>query len=196
MSRTILGNDKLIFTSWANDLHFDLPPGANIADGNEHNIMFVYDGNLTVYAYYDGIPSGQGTLATPLNTIDDTVMLGASPWGWRSNGDELRQFAIFPNAISEDDAYLVHAAIEAAVLNKSYTDPRFGSVVEDPDHLGFTYTPDPGYVGPDQFYYSISDGHGGGAIALVSVDVQPGVSALNDTTCVPSSCATILCSPD
>src|SRR5690606_30901428 len=130
VSRTVLGNDKLIFTSWANDLHFDLPPGANIADGQEHNIMFVYDGDLTVYAYYDGIPSGEGTLAVPLNTVDDTAMLGASPWGWRSNGDELRQFAIFPNAISQDDAYLVHAAIEAAVQNKSFTDPLHGTLIE------------------------------------------------------------------
>ncbi|MCK9495394.1 MAG: Ig-like domain-containing protein, partial [Dehalococcoidia bacterium] len=185
VSRTVLGNDKLIFTSWANDLHFDLPPGANIADGQEHNIMFVYDGDLTVYAYYDGIPSGQGTLAVPLNTIDDTVMLGASPWGWRSNGDELRQFAIFPNAISQDDAYLVHAAVEAAVQNRSFTDPLHGTLVEDPDHLGFTYIPDAGYVGTDQFYYSISDGRGGGAIALVTVDVQPGVAALNDTSFTP-----------
>ncbi|MCK9487427.1 MAG: Ig-like domain-containing protein [Dehalococcoidia bacterium] len=180
VSRTVLGNDKLIFTSWANDLHFDLPPGANVGDGNEHNIMFVYDGDLTVYAYYDGIPSGQGTLHTPLTTVDDTVMLGQSPWGWQSAGDEMRQFAIFPTAISEDDAYLVHAAIQAAVLNQSHTVPRFGSVVEDPDHLGFTYTPDPGFTGSDQFYYSISDGHGGGAIALVSIEVTAGVAANDD----------------
>ena len=36
-----------------------------------------------------------------------------------------------------------------------------------------TYTPDPGYSGPDTFDYFIIDGHGGGRQAVVSVTVTP-----------------------
>ena len=36
-----------------------------------------------------------------------------------------------------------------------------------------TYTPDPGYSGPDSFEYFIIDGHGGGDQAVVSITVTP-----------------------
>ncbi|PKN82774.1 MAG: hypothetical protein CVU47_01710 [Chloroflexi bacterium HGW-Chloroflexi-9] len=184
VSRTILGNDKLIFTSWANDLHFDLQPGFNIADGLEHTIMFVYDGNVTVYAYVDGVQSAPGTLGIPLQTVDDTVMLGHSPWGWQGAGDEMRQFAIFPDAVNEADAYLIHAAIEAAVLNRAFTKPQFGSLSLSPDFLTITYTPDPGYSGTDQFLYSVSDGQGGASVALVTLTVMGPVIAVDDLALV------------
>ena len=52
--------------------------------------------------------------------------------------------------------------------------------VEDPPHgtatinagASITYTPDPGYMGPDSFVYAIADGHDGVASARVSVLVR------------------------
>jgi N-acetylneuraminic acid mutarotase len=54
---------------------------------------------------------------------------------------------------------------------------------------GVTYTPEPGYSGPDSFDYVVSDGHGGTATGAVSVTVSgPFVSSLfpaKGTTGIP-----------
>jgi hypothetical protein len=50
------------------------------------------------------------------------------------------------------------------------TQPANGSTVFGPN--GVTYTPNPGFLGFDQFNYTISDGHGGTATAAVAVFVN------------------------
>jgi hypothetical protein len=50
------------------------------------------------------------------------------------------------------------------------TDPAHGSTVVNANET-ITYTPDPGYFGPDTFQYTISDGHGGSDTADVSITV-------------------------
>ncbi|MBP2000088.1 C4-type Zn-finger protein [Paenibacillus shirakamiensis] len=52
-------------------------------------------------------------------------------------------------------------------LNSS---PANGTVTVNPDGT-FTYTPNPGYIGPDSFTVLVSDGKGGTALSTVSVNV-------------------------
>jgi hypothetical protein len=54
--------------------------------------------------------------------------------------------------------------------------PMHGSVVFNPDG-SFTYTPDPGYTGPDQFIYEVCDGISGCDKATVYLPIGP----LNNT---------------
>jgi aldose sugar dehydrogenase len=50
---------------------------------------------------------------------------------------------------------------DSAVLTYTATDPAHGDVVANPDGT-FTYTPDPGYTGPDEFDVTVSDTIGNG----------------------------------
>ncbi|MEJ1162796.1 Ig-like domain-containing protein, partial [Variovorax sp. CCNWLW186] len=51
--------------------------------------------------------------------------------------------------------------------------PAHGTVVIDPQTGKYTYTPEPGYEGPDSFTVVISDGRGGTTASTVDVSVQP-----------------------
>ena len=54
----------------------------------------------------------------------------------------------------------------------SVSDPAHGTVRLNPDG-SITYTPNPGYHGPDAFSYTITDGTGGSATTTVTVAVIP-----------------------
>nr|WP_242630911.1 Ig-like domain-containing protein [Variovorax paradoxus] len=51
--------------------------------------------------------------------------------------------------------------------------PAHGTVVIDPQTGEYTYTPEPGYEGPDSFTVVITDGRGGTTTSTVDVTVQP-----------------------
>ena len=51
------------------------------------------------------------------------------------------------------------------------TDPAHGTVALNPDG-SFTYTPNPGYVGPDSFTYKVNDGHADSNAATVNLTVS------------------------
>ena len=63
----------------------------------------------------------------------------------------------------------------------SNTDPANGSVTVNPDGT-FTYTPNPGFVGTDQFTYTITDDNGATDTATVYITIQqtpdPGISLI------------------
>ena len=50
----------------------------------------------------------------------------------------------------------------------AFTQGRHGSVTYNAATLSFRYTPDKGFRGTDTFAYTISDGHGGTATAIVT----------------------------
>ena len=52
----------------------------------------------------------------------------------------------------------------------SFTKPAHGSVAANQDGT-FTYTPQPGYLGDDQFTFTLSDGRGGSGTATMHVQV-------------------------
>ncbi len=61
------------------------------------------------------------------------------------------------------------------------TDPSHGDVVVDKDG-GYTYTPKPGYSGPDSFDYTVTDGAGGTTTGTVTIVVAPKAVADTATT--------------
>jgi len=62
----------------------------------------------------------------------------------------------------------------------THTTPGHGSVSCTATGV-CTYTPSPGYVGPDSFEYTISDGHGGTDTATVNVTVTAALDAVDDS---------------
>jgi VCBS repeat-containing protein/CshA-type fibril repeat protein len=54
----------------------------------------------------------------------------------------------------------------------STTGPAHGTLSINPDG-SITFNPTPGYVGPDSFTYTVSDGNGGQSTATVTIDVGP-----------------------
>jgi len=60
---------------------------------------------------------------------------------------------------------------DADDLSFSFSDPKYGAVTINDDGT-FTYTPDAGYVGSDQFVISVSDG-AAQAREVVRIDVRP-----------------------
>ncbi|MBT1623449.1 tandem-95 repeat protein [Curtobacterium flaccumfaciens pv. oortii] len=61
------------------------------------------------------------------------------------------------------------------------TDPSHGDVVVENDG-GYTYTPKPGYSGPDSFDYTVTDGAGGTTTGTVTIVVAPKAVADTATT--------------
>ncbi len=60
-----------------------------------------------------------------------------------------------------------------------------GSVAIEPDGLSVTYTPDAGFIGSDNFMYTVSDGNGGTATASVSILVTSDTTELTVTDIQP-----------
>lgn len=49
--------------------------------------------------------------------------------------------------------------------------PHHGTLIKD--NGGFIYTPDPGYIGTDSFYYGVHDNHGHNGSAQVTITITP-----------------------
>ncbi len=75
--------------------------------------------------------------------------------------DEPLTLAVLANDSDPDGDPLVIIVVEQ---------PAHGTVAIAPDGT-LVYTPDEGYVGPDAFSYTVSDGHGGTDTALVTLNV-------------------------
>jgi hypothetical protein len=67
----------------------------------------------------------------------------------------------------------------------AYTQPSNGSVTAGTDG-SFTYTPDPGYSGPDSFTYTAEDAYGVIGVGTVSISVEPALTGVSPTATPPT----------
>ncbi|MBF4606069.1 Ig-like domain-containing protein [Curtobacterium sp. VKM Ac-1393] len=79
------------------------------------------------------------------------------------------------------DKGVLDGAIGTDLQVTDNTDPSHGDVVVDKDG-GYTYTPEPGYSGPDSFDYTVTDGSGGTTTGTVTIVVAPKAVADTATT--------------
>jgi mannan endo-1,4-beta-mannosidase len=131
----------------------------------------------------------------PAEPATDTVVACFSSAGQcASIVDDLLEFGVGASSdlviwsennppIATDQSFLVRAD-GTLDLGLDIQDPDFDeltiTITDDVDHGDVicdefgscTYTPDPGYVGPDAFTYEVSDGNGGTDTATVTFDVQ------------------------
>jgi len=79
-----------------------------------------------------------------------------------------------------DNIYICNQAGDGQPLNGMVTQTA----------TGFTYTPNPGFVGQDDFTYTICDSNGGSSTTFVSITVQPVTTTNNPPIAIPNIVST------
>ena len=137
----------------------------------------VCDGNNACSTAFIIVEVTPGDVNTPPTAVDDTI---------QTPENAPITFDSTDNDIDFDDDTLTVTTV---------TQPEHGSVTINPDGT-LTYTPDPGYNGPDYFTVTISDGNGGTSTQGVLVIVTPANNrppdAKDDSYDAPSDVDTVL----
>ena len=113
----------------------------------------------------DGTASSQGVVQLTINSIDDPPVLApVAPVEVSSGGavDIKASTTLLAGATDVENDPLTVTGVTAGA---------HGTVQLANDTV--TYTANPGYVGSDSFTYTVSDGHGGTAVGVVNVTVDP-----------------------
>lgn len=113
------------------------------------------------------------------------VVLGNTLYFTADDGEHGREiWALSHDAIAEDDTVITRMGQPANILfleNDNYLDPDQLqiAIASQPQHgsvalnnFAFLYTPELGYIGPDSFTYTLSDGVSTSEAATVAIDVQ------------------------
>ena len=128
---------------------FDYTPALNFNGADSFNYT-VSDGNGG---------SDVGTVNVTVNAIND------QPVATNDNGATDQDIAVIIDVLGND------SDPDGDTLSVgSVTQGSFGSVVNN--GINVTYTPNPGYFGPDNFNYEVSDSNGGVDTATVDVTVN------------------------
>lgn len=113
-----------------------------------------------------GEKTGNGSIAINVQSVNDPPIANVDLFGILKNTSR---------TISEATMLVNDSDIENDPLDIiSVTAPSHGSLIDNGNNT-YTYTPNTDYLGPDQFSYTVSDGHGGTASALVELAVVEGV---------------------
>jgi len=168
----------------SSDLGTSLGVSAVSSDASLGSVNWQVDGAFT-FTPAAGSCASSGGLDYTITDADD---LGASA---------MVTFAVGPPASTLDLSYSTTENASLAVPTGtgllgwvtgsdvtvvSYTQPAHGSVSAGPDG-SFTYTPEPGYSGPDSFTYTAEDAGGVLGVGTVSISVAP---AADPPTTVPT----------
>ncbi|WP_186377011.1 Ig-like domain-containing protein [Curtobacterium pusillum] len=151
------------------------------ADGAGHGDLAVADDGTVTYTPEPGF-SGTDTFTYTVvdadgNTGTGTVTVTVQPVVAGSAGSAT---ADEPITVSDDDGVLKDSAGTGLKVTDN-TKPDHGDATVDDDG-GYTYTPEPGYSGPDSFDYTVEDGEGNMTTGTVTITVLPkGVPDAADT---------------
>lgn len=137
--------------------------------GEDSDLILVPAANVMgavsfTYTVSDGDASSDGTVNVNLaNTADDPVSVtdGIESRGGIAHSGDLSDLVTDPDG----DTQFTFAVI---------ADPEHGTLTLDEETGQYTYTPEPGYGGTDQFIWQATDATGGSTVNVIQVNVLPG----------------------
>ena len=121
-------------------------------------------GTTIVYSYDNAGNKIQQTVASstsaPPVAVDDYI---STP------KNTLIKYPVLSNDYTPNSGY----SLVLDIGSGKYTQGGYGSVFPDGGPVQMYYQPNPGYTGTDTYTYTVSDQHGGEAVATVHVTVTP-----------------------
>ncbi|MCG3128908.1 MAG: hypothetical protein CHACPFDD_03804 [Phycisphaerae bacterium] len=116
-----------------------------------------------------GEKTGDASIAINVQSVNDPPVANVDLFGILKNT---------ARTISEATMLVNDTDIENDPLDIiSVSNPSHGTLMDNGNNT-YTYTPFTDYLGPDQFSYTVSDGHGGTASALVQLEVVVGAPVI------------------
>ncbi|MEJ5992769.1 Ig-like domain-containing protein, partial [Ramlibacter sp. PS3R-8] len=145
------------------------------------NAVFTPDPNFTGAATFEyTISDGNGGTDTATVTVNVTPANDAP----LAQGDSVSTAKDAPLVIAMATLLANDSDVDGDTLSISaFTQPANGSIVDNGDGT-FTYQPAAGFIGPDSFTYTVSDGNGGTSTATVALNVTS-PAAIGDTVSTP-----------
>ncbi|NND60857.1 MAG: tandem-95 repeat protein [Gammaproteobacteria bacterium] len=143
------------------------PANGNVVDNGDGTVTYTPDAGFFgtdtfTYTVTDGTASSSATVTV---TVNETPNQEPTPVNDQAETDE--DTAVTINVLANDS----DPDSDPLVVSNA-TNGTNGSVVVNGDNT-VTYTPEAGFTGNDSFTYTVSDGRGGFANAMVFVTVNP-----------------------